>query len=174
MVDSSIGYVLAAQNTMTVKPIFNRLLGVRLRDSRQTEDAYRYTSRRRVQYYELDTVQHVNHAVYLHWAGQAYFDALDAAGHPVKDIHSEEWMALRAGHEVQYFAPAWDNENIKIVSWVCEMSEVGVAWTHEIYNVDTHKLLVRDHSVRVFVKLEREPTVSPQKIIFDVVRGPTQ
>jgi dihydroorotate dehydrogenase (fumarate) len=26
MVDSSIGYVLAAQNTMTVKPIFNRLL----------------------------------------------------------------------------------------------------------------------------------------------------
>jgi len=28
MVDSSIGYVLAAQNTMTVKPIFNRLLAV--------------------------------------------------------------------------------------------------------------------------------------------------
>jgi len=30
MVDSSIGYVLAAQNTMTVKPIFNRLLTLKL------------------------------------------------------------------------------------------------------------------------------------------------
>jgi len=149
-------------------------LGVRLRDSRQTEDAYRYNRRRRVQYYELDTVQHVNHAVYLHWAGQAYFDALHAAGHPAKDTHSEEWMTLRAAHEVQYFAPARDNEDIEIVSWVCEMSEVGMAWTHEIYNVDTRKLLVRDYSVRGFVNLEREPTASPQKLILDVVRGPTQ
>jgi acyl-CoA thioester hydrolase len=149
-------------------------LGVRLRDPRQTEDAYRYTSRRRVQFHELDAVQHVNHAVYLHWAGQAYFDALRAAGHPAKDTHSEGWMALRAGHEVQYFAPARDNENIEIVSWVCEMSEVGVGWTHEIHNVDTRKLLARNYSVGGFANLESEPSVSPQKVIFDVVRGPAQ
>jgi acyl-CoA thioester hydrolase len=149
-------------------------LGVRLKEPRQTKDAYRYTSRRCVQYHELDTVQHVNHAVYLLWAGQAYFDALRAAGHPAKDTHSEEGMALRASHEVQYFASARDNENIEIVSWVCEMNEVGVAWTHEIYNVDTRKLLARDYSGRGFVNPESDPTASPQNVIFDVIRGPAQ
>jgi YbgC/YbaW family acyl-CoA thioester hydrolase len=149
-------------------------LDVRLKDPRQIEDAYRYMSRRRVQHHELDTVQHVNHAVYLNWAGQAYFDALRGAGHPAMDTHSEEWMTLQAGHEVQYFAPTRDNENIEIVSWVCEMSEVGVAWTHEIYNVETRKLLARDYSVRVFVNPESEPSASRQKVIFDLVRGPGQ
>jgi YbgC/YbaW family acyl-CoA thioester hydrolase len=147
-------------------------LGIRLRDPCPTDNAYRYASRRRVQHHELDTVQHVNHAVYLHWAGQAYLDALRAAGHSAPDAYAEEWMTLRAGHEIQYFAPARDNENIEIMSWVCEMSEAGVAWTHEIYNVETRKLLVRDHSVRGFVNRERESAASPQKVLFDVVRGP--
>jgi acyl-CoA thioester hydrolase len=149
-------------------------LGVRLRGPCQTEDAYRYTSRRRVQFHELDAVQHVNHAVYLHWAGQAHFDALHAAGHPAKATHWEGWRALRAGHEVQYFAPARDNENIEIVSWVCERSAVGLAWMHEIYNADTRKLLARAYSMGAFVNLESESSASPQQVICDVVRGPAQ
>jgi acyl-CoA thioester hydrolase len=149
-------------------------LDVRPTSVRPTEGARRYLSRRVVQFHELDAAQHVNHAVYLHWVGEAYFDALRAAGQPLERTRQEGWIVFQAGHEIEYFAPARDNENIEIVSWVCEMSEVGVAWTHEIYNADTRKLLARDYSVVGFVNLESEPTASPQQVIFDVVRGPAQ
>ncbi len=121
-------------------------LGVRLADPTPIESAHRYTSRRRVQFHELDTVQHVNHAVYLQWAEQAYVDAIRAAGQSSENTDPEKSLVLQGGHEIQYFAAALDDENIEIVSWLCERATAGAAWTHEIYNADTRKLLARDYS----------------------------
>src|SRR6185437_1464837 len=149
-------------------------IGVRLDNPRPTQDAARHTSRRRVQFHELDVVQHVNHAVYLQWAGQACFDALRAVGHPPEKAPQEGWMVFPAGHEIQYFAPALENDNIEIVSWVCEQSDTGVAWTHEIFSADTHKLLARDYSPMIFASPERQPITPPQQIIEDVLVGPRE
>ncbi len=142
-------------------------LGVRLDGPRPTPDAHRYTNRRRVQFQELDLVQHVNHAVYLQWAGQACFDALLAAGHPLERM-------LQTGHEIQYFAAALDNENIEIVSWIGEVGETGVAWTHEISNADTRKLLARDYSSVIFLNAEHQPASASPQLIEDLLRGPRE
>lgn len=147
-------------------------LGIRLSNARPTEQAHRYTSRRRVQFHELDAARHVNHAVYLNWAGEAYFDAIRAAGHPLEQTRQEGYMVFQGGHEIQYFAAAQDNDPIEVVSWVGEMARVRGAWTHEIYHADTRKLLARDYSVGVFVNLEGKPTVPPAQAIEDVVHGP--
>ncbi|PYS48908.1 MAG: hypothetical protein DMF68_11755 [Acidobacteria bacterium] len=129
-------------------------LGIRLQNPRKTDDAFRYRARRRVQTYELDTLSHVNNAVYLNWIEQAYFDALRAAGHPIEQVRLRGWWALQGGHEIEYFEPALDNDEIEIVSWVCEMGRVRGSWIHEIYNVNTKKLLA-----------------PPQNFIDDVLRG---
>jgi acyl-CoA thioester hydrolase len=147
-------------------------LGVRLNDARRTEGAYRYRSRRRVQFHEVDAARHVNHAVYLRWAGQAYFDAIRAAGYPLEQTRAEGWAVLQAGHEVQYFAPALDNDDVEVVSWVCEVGKVRGAWTHEVYSAGTGKLLARDYSVGVFVNREGRPVVPPPQAVADVLRGP--
>jgi acyl-CoA thioester hydrolase len=147
-------------------------LGVQLTDARRTEDAYRYTSRRRVQFHELDAARHVNHAVYLRWAGQAFFDAIRGAGSPPERTRREGWAIVQGGHEVQYFAPALDNDDIEVVSRVCEMGKVRGAWTHDISNAGTGKLLARDYSVGVFVNLEGQPIPPPAQAIEDVLRGP--
>jgi acyl-CoA thioester hydrolase len=139
---------------------------------RPTEGAHRYLSRRVVQFHELDAAQHVNHAVYLHWVGEAYFDALRAAGQPLERSRQEGWMVLQAGHEIEYFAPARDNENIEIVSWVCELGKVRGAWTQEIYNADTRQLLARDYSLGVFVNLQGKPAAPPLEAVNRVVYGP--
>lgn len=115
-------------------------LGIHSREARPTENAPRHFHRRRVQFHELDTVQHVNHAMYVYWIEQARLDALRAGGHP----QTPESRSL--GHELQYFAPALDGENIEIVSWLAETGEDGMAWMHEIFNADTRKLLVRDYA----------------------------
>jgi acyl-CoA thioester hydrolase len=149
-------------------------LGIRLHNPHSTENARRYTCRRRVEYHELDTVQHVNHAVYLHWVSQAFLDALRSAGNAPEHTLQEGWMALQTGHEIQYFAAAVDQENIEIDSWISETSADGAAWTHEIYNADTHKLLARDYSRMNVVNIRHEPFPSlrtMENVLRDLAGG---
>jgi YbgC/YbaW family acyl-CoA thioester hydrolase len=148
-------------------------LGVQLKGARPTEGAHRYTHHRRVQFHELDGARHVNHAVYLRWAGQAYCDALRAAGHPPERACRDGWRAVQAGHEIQYFAAALDDDRIEVVSWLSELGEGRVAWTHEVHNADTRKLLARDYSVKAFVDLDGGPAAAPRQAVEDLLRGPT-
>ena len=147
-------------------------LAIRLPKARQTDDAYRYHSRRRVQTFELYTARRVNHALYLNWIEQAYFDALRAAGHPIERTRRDGWLALQGGHEINYFEPAFDNDEIEIVSWICEMGKVRGAWTHEIYCVSRKKLLAREYSLGIFVNLDGKPVSAPWQAVEDVLRGP--
>lgn len=148
-------------------------LGIRLQKPQKTDDAFRYRSRRRVQTYELDTLRHVNNAVYLHWIEQAYFDALRAAGHPIERNREAGWWALQGGHEIEYFEPAFDNDEIEVTSWVCEMGKVRGAWIHEIRNATSGKLLARDYSLGIFVNNEGRLVAPPSAFIEDVLRGPS-
>jgi acyl-CoA thioester hydrolase len=146
-------------------------LGIRMAKPAAPEKAYRYRTQRRVQIHEVDTAQHVNNAVYLHWITQAYFDAIRAAGHPVESLHND-WLVVQGGHEIEYFEPAFDNDQIEIISWIAEMGKVRGAWIHEIYNAATGKLLARDYSLGVFVDLNGKLFVPPQDIVDEVIRGP--
>jgi acyl-CoA thioester hydrolase len=147
-------------------------LGIRLHEAPPTTGAHRYLSRCRVQFHELDSYQHVNHATYVQWIGQAFLDALRTAGCAPEQTMADGWRAHQAGHEIQYFAAALDQEPIEIASWLCETAESGVAWTHEICNDDTRKLLARSYSRMAFVNARHEPIAPPAQIIEKVLRGP--
>lgn len=147
-------------------------LGIRMQKAQQTPDAFRYRTRRRVQTFELDTLQHVNHAVYLNWIEQAYFDALRAAGHAVERTRLEGWLAVQGGHDIEYFEPAFDNEEIEIVSRVCEVGRVRGAWEHEIHSVKRERLLAREYSLGIFVNEAGKPVNAPMHVINEVLRGP--
>jgi acyl-CoA thioester hydrolase len=147
-------------------------LGVCLNEASPTGNAHRYTNRRRVQFHELDTVQHVNHAVYLQWIEQAERDVLRSLGYATeRQLPSGEQFFL-GGHEIQYFAAALENENIEIVSWLSETAESGAAWTHEIYNADTRKLLARDYALVLFTNSPHERIPPPASFLDHVLRGP--
>lgn len=144
-------------------------LGIRITKAQPTEHAYRYRAQRRVQTFELDTMQHVHHAAYLGWIEQAYFDAIRAAGHPRESLLPQGWNVLQGGHEIEYFEPARDNDEIEIVSWICEIAKVRGAWRHEIYNARTRKLLARDYALGLFVNEAGKLIVPPAEIVNDVV-----
>jgi acyl-CoA thioester hydrolase len=146
-------------------------LGIRIENATPIHDAFRYITRRRVHLREIDGAGHVNHTVYLSWIEQAYFDALRTAGHPVEKTREEGWFAFQGGHELEYFAPAFDNDEIEIVSHICEMGKVRGSWTHEVYNSKTKKLLARDYSLGVFVNDKGRLIPAPMHIVGDVLRG---
>lgn len=145
---------------------------VRPSSLRPIADAHRYISRRRVQFHELDTVQHVNHAFYLAWAEQAFLDALRAAGEHSEGLSAPAGRARQAGHEIQYFSSALDNENVEIVSWLSQLDASAMEWTHEIYNADKRALLARDYSIIAFLREKEEPLAPPAPLIECLVRGP--
>jgi acyl-CoA thioester hydrolase len=147
-------------------------LGIHIQKAQKTENAFRYRTRRRVQTFELDTLQHVNHAVYLNWIEQAYFDALRTAGHAVERTTPRTWLALQGGHDIEYFEPAFDNEEIEVTSWVCELGRVRGAWTHEIHSLDRGRLLAREYSLGIFVNDAGKPVTPPPQVISEIVRGP--
>lgn len=146
-------------------------LGIRISKAEATPDSFRYVTRRRVQVRELDVSQHVNHVVYLNWVEQAYFDAIREAGHAVTETRHEGWFAFQGGHEIEYYEPAFDNDDIEIVSYICEMGKVRGAWTHEIYNCATRKLLAREYMLGIFVNEKGRLITPPTQFIEDVLRG---
>jgi acyl-CoA thioester hydrolase len=147
-------------------------LGVRLSGGRPTEGAHRYRSQRRVQFSELDTAWHASHLAYLEWVGQAYFEAIRAAGHPLERLLEEGWLVVQAGHDIEYLAPALDDDPVEVVSWVCELARVRGAWTHEVRNARTGQLLARDYSLGAFVNAQGRPAAPPPGAVEDVLRGP--
>jgi acyl-CoA thioester hydrolase len=146
-------------------------LGIRGYKSR-TVDCYRYCHRRQVQSYELDPLGRVHHTVFFNWIEQAYYNAIRLAGHPLDQLRAGEWMVFQGGHEIEYFGPARDNDEIEIVSWISEVGKVRGAWIHEIYEAREKTLLARDYSLGIFVNSEGKPTAAPQSLIDDVLRGP--
>jgi acyl-CoA thioester hydrolase len=134
-------------------------IGVHLTNPCPTEAAHRYSHRRWVRLNDLDSARHVNHAVYLHWIGEAALDALAACCPPAARSRPEEWAAVQEGHDVQYFAPALAGDNVEVTSWICEVGEAGAAWTHEVCNADTRKLLARDYSRVAFANPEMAAAV---------------
>jgi acyl-CoA thioester hydrolase len=147
-------------------------LGIRGYKSRTVEDCYRYCHRRQVQSYELDPFGRVHHAVFFNWIEQAYNNAIRLAGHPLEQLRSGDWMVFQGGHDIEYFSPARDNDEIEIVSWICEVGKVRGAWIHEIYEAAKKNLLARDYSLGVFVNSHGKPAAAPQQLIDDVFRGP--
>jgi acyl-CoA thioester hydrolase len=139
-----------------------------------TTGAYRYVSRRRAQLHELDTAQHVNHIMYLHWVDQAYCDAVRLAGHSFERMRAAGWMTIQAAHDIHYFASAEDNDPIEIVSWLGERAPVRGGWTHEMYHADSRKLLVRAYSLAAAVNLQGRPCKPPPCVMEEVLRGPAQ
>ena len=149
-------------------------LGIRGYRSRAVEDSYRYRSRHVVQSYELDPLDRVHHAIFLNWIEQAYYNAIGLAGHPLEQLRDGDWMVFQGGHDIEFFTPARNHDEIETVSWICEIGKVRGAWTHEIYESRNETLLARDYSLGIFVNADGKPTAAPGSLIEDVLRGPRE
>ncbi|HEY7322176.1 MAG TPA: acyl-CoA thioesterase [Candidatus Binatia bacterium] len=147
-------------------------LGIRGYKSRTVADCYRYRCRRQVQSYELDPLGRAHHTVFFNWIEQAYYNAIRSAGHPLEELRAQDRMVFQGGHEIEYFGAARDNDEIEIVSWICEVGKVRGAWIHEIYEARTNTLLARDYSLGIFVNASGKPVAAPTSLLDDILRGP--
>ena len=146
-------------------------LEVRLRHARQLDGAHTYHHRRVVQRYELDSLGHVNHTVYLNWIEQAAFEAMREAGYSPARTVAEGFYILNGGHEIEYFQSAKDGDPVDIASTPYELGGVRGAWLQEVRHAETGELMARDYNIGVFLSLDGRPTRPSERLIACLVAG---
>ncbi|RMD95685.1 MAG: acyl-CoA thioesterase [Calditrichaeota bacterium] len=146
-------------------------LGIHLTRSQKTENPARYRLYKNVAIHELDPWGQVRPATFLTWIGQAYFEAIRTAGHPVEQMMAQGWYVLQGGHDLQIFTSPRHYDPLEIVSWICEMGKVRGAWIHEIRHRKTGELFARDYSLGIFTDLQGKIIPYPGQIVDEVIHG---
>jgi YbgC/YbaW family acyl-CoA thioester hydrolase len=95
----------------------------------------RFESQLRVRSYEIDSLGHVNHAVYLSYFEQARYDALAAAGYPHTELTKRGWSVHVVRIAVDYRKECHQGQLLRIVTRVDQLRNASVTITHELLRV---------------------------------------
>ncbi len=123
--------------------------------------------------YHIDAYGHVNNTRYLEF--------LEEARWVIKDRylsffskHPKKYGLVVANNTINYFAPAFMDDSLRIESWIAKIGNKSVQFRHDIYNDDTGKLLLSARATFVlFNRLEKQSEQIPGElrkkfsIIFD-------
>ena len=66
---------------------------------------------------EIDSFDHVNHAVYLHYFEHARYEALRAAGFRWQLLRDNDWQIYVVRIEVDYMAQAMRGDVLRVRTW---------------------------------------------------------
>lgn len=127
----------------------------------------------RVRGYHIDAYGHVNNTRYLEFLEEARWVMKDRHL-PFFNKYSEKYGLVVANNTIDYYAPAFLGDFLRIESWIKNIGNKSVQFRHDIYkeNTDTHILRAK----ATFVFYNRQEKKSEQvpeelrknfKMIFD-------
>ena len=90
----------------------------------------------RVRSYELDSLGHVNHAVYLNYLEQARYDALTAGGLPPAVIRERGWGVYVVRVEIDYHRECFHEQLLRVTTVVEEFRKASMIIRQQIRRVD--------------------------------------
>jgi acyl-CoA thioester hydrolase len=93
----------------------------------------RFAAYIRVRHHELDTLGHLNNAVYLHYLEQAAIDHAAALGFTMERLRTLGGLFIAHRHEIDYLQPANAGDLLQIVTWAEEMKGAQATRCYEVY-----------------------------------------
>jgi len=110
----------------------------------------------------IDSLNHVNNAVYLQWVQEVAYLHWDSLAS--KDIQKQYvWMVLR--HEMDYVNQAYENDTITVYTWIDETQ--GVKSTRIVHIYREEILLAK--SKTTFCLLDAA-TLKPRRVGGDILK----
>lgn len=119
----------------------------------------------KVRKYELDSLGHVNNAVYLHYLETAIDEAMSSLGYTVPRLTKLGILILVKELRIEFKHPALLGDELEVRSYVSEARRVRGTWHQQIINRKTGKILVEAYNTGVFLDLQGKPTKIPQEIV---------
>lgn len=113
----------------------------------------------------IDENGHVNNVIYVQWMQDIAVEHYESIGgrKPI-DLVGATWVARE--HKIEYFLPAFLNEEIEIRTWVENVRRVRSLRMYEFIRKSDGKVLVKGETDWVFVDAKSgTPLAIPQAVI---------
>jgi acyl-CoA thioester hydrolase len=117
----------------------------------------------------IDTNGHVNNVAFVQWMQDVAIRHFEALG-GVEPMRAAGGAWVARSHHVEYLAPGFANELIRVKTWIADVGRVRSLRKYEFWRGD--KLLVRGETDWVFVNAGTgKPLAIPQSIIDALTRA---
>lgn len=125
-----------------------------------------FSTRRKVVWRDIDSVQHVNNAVYLEYCDECGFQAVAAHGWSVQRMLSCGFVILVRKNQIQYRQPAKLDDELEISTWVSDVRRSTAVRHYHIRRCRDNALLAEVHALGVWVELQsgRPARIPPQML----------
>jgi YbgC/YbaW family acyl-CoA thioester hydrolase len=111
---------------------------------------FEFTSTRRVQFYEADSAQHTNNAMYVDWLEEAMRDTLCAMGYALA-LDGATPLPWFHRHALEYARPAVPGDQIAIRTRLLRQGNSFGEWEQEISHCALHEQMLRATTTTVWV-----------------------
>lgn len=127
-----------------------------------------FRMRRRVSWEDIDTMQHVNNAVYMDYTNECGFQVCAAFQWPWQRMTAEGFGIYLRQARLQYLQPARLGDELEITTWVSQVRRVTSARHYTIQRVSDGALLARVHTLGAWVDLRTgQPVRVPEQMLAD-------
>jgi acyl-CoA thioester hydrolase len=124
--------------------------------------------RRRVEWRDIDSAQHVNNAVYFNYIEDCGMQVLDAFGWPPMKMREHGFGILARRERVEYLHPAVLNDELEIATWAFDLKRISGTRYYKITRVRDGALIAHVHSMLVWTDLlTGKPARIPDHFLTD-------
>ena len=113
-----------------------------------------FRTRRRVEFRDLDPVQHVNNAVYLDYASECGFQVVAHFNWPLERMLAAGFGIFLRRNRIEYLQPAVLGEELEVVTWAYNMRRSTATRYYAIRRVSDETLLARVNTYAVWVEVK--------------------
>jgi acyl-CoA thioester hydrolase len=109
---------------------------------------------RRVEWQDIDMMQHLNNAAYLDYVMDAGVQLTSAFGWPMSYWLEEGIAFVTRRNSIEYLLPAYLDDSLEITTWLFNVRPATVTRQFEVRRVGTDDLLARIQTLWVMVDLK--------------------
>lgn len=113
----------------------------------------RYTTQLRVRHYEMDSLGHVNNAVYQHYLEQAAIEHSEHLGYTWERYREIGGVFVLRKMTMEYLRPAVAGDRLDVTTWIGQMRGPRAMRSYEIRRADDGELLLSAEALWVWVDM---------------------
>ena len=122
--------------------------------------------RRQVQWRDLDTMGHVNNAVYMDYVNDCGMQIIPAFGWSLARMNTAGFGIIVKRHQIEYKGAARLDDELEISTWVSGLKRASGTRHYQVHRVSDNALLAQVHSLCVWIDLATgRPIPAPKDFI---------
>jgi acyl-CoA thioester hydrolase len=113
-----------------------------------------FRMRRRVEWRDIDTVGHVNNAVYLAYIEDCGVQVAVAYGWPIARMGAAGFALVARRHQIEYKQPAVLDDELEVATWISEVRHTSAIRHYTVTRLSDGALLARVRTFWVWIDLQ--------------------